>query len=116
MLGSQRVKVLGIVLIINKMIICFSQVSHPSKYAIEKVREQSPFATSIISQDFMSFVFLFLDRMSHITVFIFLLGLNHVFSKSYLLELKRSQLNVSCGLRMKRNWRQGRHLLMLQNC
>lgn len=57
MLGSQRVKVLGIVLIINKIIICFSQVSHHSKYAIEKVREQSPFAKSIISQDFMSFVF-----------------------------------------------------------
>ena len=61
-LEIQTVKVFGIVLVINKMILCFSQVFEHFKYGIAKVREQAAFALHISSQDFMSFVFIFLDH------------------------------------------------------
>ena len=58
-LEIQTVKVLGIVLVINKMILCFSQVFEHFKYGIAKVREQAGFTLCISSQDFMSLVFIF---------------------------------------------------------
>lgn len=69
MLEIQTVKVFGKVLVINKIIMCFSQVFEHSKYGVEKVREQSTFAVNISAQDFMSFVFLFLDHTWYITVY-----------------------------------------------
>lgn len=103
MLEIQEVKVLGIVLVINKIIICFAQVFEHFKYGIANVREQSAFALRISSEDFMSFVFLFLDHAWYMTVLIFLQGLDHTSSKLYFLEGKRLQSNRSCGLGIKRN-------------
>lgn len=80
-----------------------SHIFKHSKYGIEKVREQSTFAKSIIYQDFTRFAFLFLYYTWYIAVFLFLLGLDHVSLKPYLLEGKRLQLNVSCGSGMKRS-------------
>lgn len=94
MFEIQTVKIFGIVLVINKIIRFFSQVFEHSKYGIEKVREQSTFAVSISSLDFVSFVFLFLDHTWYITVFIFLFSLDLVSSKLYLLERKKFQVNA----------------------
>lgn len=58
-LEIQIVMFLGIVLVIHKFIMYFSQVSERSKWGIEEVRKSS-FAVTISSQDFVSFVFLFL--------------------------------------------------------
>lgn len=79
----------------------FSQVSECSKWGIEEVRKSS-FAVTISSQDFVSFVFLFLDH-TDASVFICLLDLDHVTSKPYLLESKKLQLNVSCGSGIKKD-------------
>lgn len=92
-----------------------SHIFEHSKYGTEKVREQSTFAKSIISQNFMSFVFIFLDYTWYITALLFLLGLDHVSLKPYLLEGNRLQWNVSYESGMKRNKRYRKLLLVIRD-
>lgn len=59
MLEIQTVKVSGIVLLINKMILCFSQVFEHFKYGTAKVREQAGFYFVHQFPRFYDFVFIF---------------------------------------------------------